>query len=89
LSIRNWFLEAGNKAIAILLDKKDVSMDFRTEADEMILEEKLKLFAEIIDTLTSGLLNNSKPEVINDFLEFVLLTCADRSFVPEGFLTER
>lgn len=89
LSIRNWFLETSNKAIAILLDKRDVSMDFRAETDEMVLEEKLKLFAETMDTLTSGLLNNSKPELINDFLEFILLTCVDRSFIPEGFLTER
>lgn len=29
LSIRNWFLETSNKALSILLDKRDVSMDFR------------------------------------------------------------
>lgn len=38
LGIRNWFLETSNKAISILLDKRDVSMDFRTETDEMVLE---------------------------------------------------
>lgn len=47
---------------------------------------KLNLISEVLEAILNGL-NNTKNEQINDFIDFLQLTCTNKSLIVDDFLT--